>query len=205
MEEIGFERFMELGARHVSGGDPDRALHYYNSAIRTDPASAAALMGLSRALSLKARTSGAVFEVLALDALRKAEGLAPGSGEVRAMLLAAAVRAGRLGDMASECREKLKSDPGNAELKARLREIYVISLMDTGVKLPPVGYKPVLCLKVIFDCIMLPLASSIIIAANVIPKARPSLMIGVFIFLCYAVYRGLVWFFSRRPAFFYGD
>ncbi|HAN03671.1 MAG TPA: hypothetical protein DCW72_02375 [Elusimicrobia bacterium] len=205
MEEIGFDRFMELGARHVAGGDPDRAIHYYNSAIRTEPGSAPAYIGLARALSLKARGGGAVFETLALDALRKAELADPSSAEAHAMLLASALRAGRLGDMAAEYRAKLRGDPGNAALKARLREIYALSLMDTGVKLPPVGYKPVLCLKVLFDCVLLPLGSSIIIAANVIPKARPSLMIGVLIFLCYGIYRGLIWFFSRGQRLFYGN
>lgn len=198
MEEVGFEKFMELGERHTAAGDPDRAIHYYNSALKISPAAPAAQRGLARALSLKADKGEPVFRVLALDALRKAAAAEPESEETQALLIGAAVKAGRLGELAAEYRARLKADPENAALKKRLKAVYVVSLLENDVTVPSVGYRPVFFIKVFFDCVLLPLGASIIVAANVMPKARPSLIIGVFIFFCYAVYRSLVWFFSRR-------
>ncbi|MEK7722645.1 MAG: tetratricopeptide repeat protein [Elusimicrobiota bacterium] len=198
MEEIDFGRLMELGGRHLSDGDPDGAVHYYNSAIRREPAASAAWLGLAQAFSLKAGKGETVFRVLALDALRKAVTADPSSEEAHWRLAGAAAKADKLGDLAVEYREKLKRDPGNEGLKKRLKHIYIISLLDREVKLPAVGYKPALFLKVCFDCVLLPLGASIIVAANVFPRARPSLMIGVSFFVCYAVYRSLIFFFSRR-------
>lgn len=198
MEEVGFDRLMELGARHVAGGDLDRAIHYYNAALRASPGAPLAYIGLGKAFTLKEKKGEPVFRVLAMDALRKAAAADPASEEAHALLIAAAIRAGKLGDLAVEYREKLKRAPSDAGLKKRLNHIYLISLMDTEVEVPQLGYRPVFFVKVFFDCILLPLSSSIIIAANAVPKARPSLGIGVFIFFCYAVYRTLVWFFLRR-------
>ena len=198
MEEVGFDRLLELGARHIGGGDPDRAIHYYNAALRAVPGAPSAYIGLGKAFTLKEKKGEPVFRVLAMDALRKAVAAAPASEEAHALLIAAAIRAGRLGDLAVEYREKLKQAPDDAGLKKRLNHIYLISLMDTEVETPQLGYRPVFLVKVFFDCVLLPLSTSIIIAANTVPKARPSLGIGVFIFFCYAVNRTLVWFFSRR-------
>jgi hypothetical protein len=189
---------LELGERHLSDGDADGAIHYFNSALRSEP-TAEAYVGLSRAFSLKAVKSEKVFYVLALDALRKAAAAGPGSEELQVMLIGAAVKADRLGDLAVEYREKLKLDPGNEALKKRLRYIYAIALLDSEVKLPEVGYKPALFIKVGFDCVLLPFSAAIIVASNLYPKARPSLGVGVFFFFCYLVYRGILIYFSRRP------
>lgn len=198
MEEIGFERFMELGARHLADRDPDGAVHYFNSALRAEPESPAARLGLGKALSLKGGRDGKVFYVLALDALRKAAPAYPSSEELQGLIIAAAAKADRLGDLAQEYRGKLTLAPGDQALKSGLKLIYAVSLLDRDVKLPSVGYKPALFVKVFFDCVLLPFSTAMIVAANVYPKARPSLMIGVFIFFCYVVYRSLIIYFTRK-------
>ena len=198
MEEIPVDRLMQLGSRHLADADPDGAIHFYNLALRKEPSVPGVYLGLGRAFSLKALKGEKVFYVLALDALRKAAAADPSSESVQALLIAAAGKADKLGDLAVEYREKLKSDPGNESLKKRLKYIYVISLLDREVKVPSVGYRPALFIKVCFDCILLPFSTSIIVAANVYPKARPSLMIGVSFFFCYAAYRGLLIYLSRK-------
>ena len=197
MEEISLDRLMELGARHLSDGDPDGAIHYFNLALRKEPSAPAVHLGLAQAFSLKAEKGEAVYRVLALDALRKDAAADPFSEDVYGRLVLAAAKADKLGDLAVEYREKLKRDPGNEGLRKRLRHIYIISLLDREVRLPTVGYTPGLFLKVCFDCIILPLGTSIIIAANTLPKARPSMMIGVSFFIVYAVYRSLIFVLSR--------
>lgn len=198
MEEISFDRLMELGGRHLADRDPDGAIHYYNTALRKDPAAPAPCLGLTRAFLMKAESGEQVFRVLALDAARKGVAADPSSDNAHSLLATAAEKANRLGDLAVEYREKLKRDPDSEVLKKRLKHIYIISLMDRKVKLPAVGYKPALFLKVFFDCVLLPFSTAVIIAANVLPRARPSMMIGVSFFFCYAVYRSIVFFFSRR-------
>lgn len=197
MEEIGPDRLNELGAKYVAEGDADRAIHYYNLSLRTAPGSARTYLGLARALSLKAAAGAKPFEVLAMDALRKAAAADPSLEDPHSLLISAAARAGRLGDLAVEYREKLRLAPDDEALKRRLKSIYLLSLMDRTVRTPTVGYKPILYVKVFFDCVLLPLGASMIVAANVLPKARPSLGIGIFIFFCYACYRWLIWFLSR--------
>lgn len=197
MEEIGPDRLNELGAKYVAEGDADRAIHYYNLSLRTAPGSFTALLGQAKALSLKAASGGKAFEVLAMDALRKAAAADPAREEPHSLMISAAARSGRLGDLAVEYREKLRLAPDDDALKRRLKSIYLLSLMDRQVKVPTVGYRPILYVKVFFDCILLPMGASMIVAANVFPKARPSLGIGVFIFFCYACYRWLIWLLSR--------
>ncbi|HAF95697.1 MAG: hypothetical protein A2X34_06655 [Elusimicrobia bacterium GWC2_51_8] len=199
-EKITAERLMELGERRLERDELDEAIHYYNAALKESPSPHAAYLRLAEAYSRKARKGERVFYVLAMESLRGAIKAEPSAEDAHYKLIAIAMKTGKLGDLAVEYREKLKNAPAGKEkeFETYLKRIYLLSLLENDVKVPPVRHKPLLFVKVFFDCILLPFGTAIILTANILPKARPSLGIGIFIFGCYAVYRLLVYFFSRR-------
>lgn len=197
--KVTVERLVELGERHLERDELDEAIHYYNTALKASPLLRAACMGRAEACFRKGQKGDSVFYVLAMESLRSVIKSEPASSaDVHEKLIIVAMKAGKLGDLAVEYRERLKKEPENRESSKYLNRIYLLSLLEKDIKVPLVTHRPILFVKVFFDCILLPFSSSMILTANFVPKARPSLGIGVFVFVSYLVYRFLIYIFSRR-------
>ncbi|MBI4656728.1 MAG: hypothetical protein HY746_08300 [Elusimicrobia bacterium] len=196
-QDIPIEKIFELGDRNRDRLDYDQAIHYYNLLLRKDPADKTALLRLADIHAIKAEKEP-VYYVLAMEACRKILKTDPMDHEANEKLILTAIKAGTLGDLAREYREKLKKDPSNKIYKNYLNRISLMSIMGKDAQIPDSGYTPGFILRMFFDLGLLPISVIFILFYFWGPKYKSTFTAGTAMFAVYLCYRALLYFFSKK-------
>lgn len=197
-EGLDLSKLVELGGLNLERGELDRAIRYYNLALKKDVSHRAANLGLSDACLRKGAAGEGVFYTLAKTPLRRILADSPKDETAADRLAVAHYKSGSLDTLIQEYREKAEADPGDEFYAKRLKYVRAMAMLDSETQVALPGYKPVPFVKSFFDFIILPSAIAAIGAGNLGVKFKPFLLLGVALFLFYFGYRVTLWIITRR-------
>lgn len=193
-----FEELLALGDREIAAGEPDPAIHYYNQALKRNAADPRLNFSLSEAYRLKAGSDGAVFYTLAMEPLRRILKADPLNETAHEKLMLLAFKAGALGDLAREYRERAKAGAAEELYAKYLKRAHTLSLLDNDVRLQVPEYRPVGYIKAFFDFVILPAGLMGMGFSGLGNKFKPLFIMGITFFLFYCAYRAILYLLMRR-------
>ena len=183
----------------VSSGDScrennnlDRALHYYNQALRIEPSSAEINRKLAETYLLKAESgkdNSKTFCRLAMECCRRVIAAEPANESAHNQLIVLAKKLCLMDEVISEYKEKIKKEQ-NEELTSLynkcIKEISLLSTFDDQAEefRRKTRFIPDVYMRFVFDFILLPSSVLLIVLSVFVSRFRPVLLpsIGLFFF-----------------------
>ncbi|HBA59983.1 MAG TPA: hypothetical protein DCZ92_04020 [Elusimicrobia bacterium] len=197
-EEHPLERLVELGDAKLAQGEFDRAIHYYNLALKQKLDAPAINLKLAEAYRLKAEKGGKVYYTLGMEPLRRILRSDPRNEAAHDKLMVLSFKAGTLDELTREYGEKAKTGPGGEFYTAFIKRAEALLLMESDVPPQLPGYTPNGLIKYFFDLFILPGGAITIAASNFGPRARPFFILGLTMFLFYCAYRGILYMMMKK-------
>ena len=196
--EPSFEKFLELGDRHIGRGELERGIHYYHKALKKNLQDPAANLKLAEAYRLKAEAGKKIYYTLGMEPLRRILRMDPRNEAAHEKLLIMAFKSETLDTLVQEYGEKLKIDPADGFYAKQLQHARAMAMLDAEVNIRLPEYTPSPFIKYFFDFMVLPCGAITLVISNFGPKFKPFFVLGLAMFLFYCVYRGILYMLLRK-------